>query len=713
MGRGMSKAERLRELERLYLQRAYSDIEMAERLGVNRTTVYRDRIALERSLPFVEEQAGRWRIERSRYLSQIRLNLAEALSLYLAARRASQQTHIAHIPVASALEKLALSLRQPMTERLVRAAEQILRQRQDPQRTAVFETVAQAWSEQRQLRLHYRALRDGVERVHHFAPYLIEPSPWTDGVYLIGHSREANRLLTLKLDRIVQAALLGPCALPEHFDEQELLRHAWGIWAGEPERVRLRFAPGLAARRLRESVWHPLEQVRELADGGCEWEAPIAEWQEMLPWIRGWGADVEVLEPLELREMLIEESKQMADIYHAPNSHAPNSHAPNSGPAFPYYTLYAKTSRLHEQVHLLLYHLIDVGHVALQLWKVALSQSIRQWLAELLDVDCEAAGRFIAFLAALHDLGKAGPAYQRKYSGPTLQQRLVQAGFILVHPSYSTATQSDVPHGTVSTWSLTKLLTEMAGLPRKFASMVATAIGGHHGAWPAPGATERLDDSGCNTWEQARRDLFWEVRGVFQPPVVRVPATTTELNAFLTVLSALTSISDWIGSREDAFPYVSRPMPTRQYAERAEQQAKDVVAHLGWEGWQAIGDPKGFLEMFPEITTLRPVQQAALDAAAEVALPVLVILEAPTGLGKTEVALALADIWTQRRQTRGVYVAMPTQATSNQMFDRVVRFLDHRYPDSFVNVCLAHGQAGINETLLNLRLHGIGEDVTG
>jgi len=36
---GMNKAERLEEMKRLYIQRAFSDIEMAERLGVDRTLI--------------------------------------------------------------------------------------------------------------------------------------------------------------------------------------------------------------------------------------------------------------------------------------------------------------------------------------------------------------------------------------------------------------------------------------------------------------------------------------------------------------------------------------------------------------------------------------------------------------------------------------------------------------------------------------------------
>jgi CRISPR-associated endonuclease/helicase Cas3 len=317
MGRAKTKTDHLREMERLYLLRSYSDSEMAERLGVDRSSVFRYRRELESETPIVEEESGRFRIDRARHISAIRLSTTEALSMYLAARRASQQTRFAHSHTASALEKLAVTLRQPMTQRLVKAADRVLAQRSDPARAAVFETVARAWIENLQLRLDYRPLNADRARTHRFDPYLLEPSPWSDSVYLIGHSDLARRVITLKLERIERAVLSGPFQPPPEFDDEALLKHAWGIWGSDepPVTVRLRFAPGVATRRLQESVWHPLERVSELPGGGCLWEAEIAEWREMLPWVRGWGADCEVLEPVEMREMMIGESRALFGLY--------------------------------------------------------------------------------------------------------------------------------------------------------------------------------------------------------------------------------------------------------------------------------------------------------------------------------------------------------------------------------------------------------------
>ena len=70
------------------------------------------------------------------------------------------------------------------------------------------------------------------------------------------------------------------------------------------------------AQRVGETRWHRTEQVTEQEDGCLLWRALIAEPQEMLPWIRGWGADCEVLAPEGLRTALIEEVNKLKSIYH-------------------------------------------------------------------------------------------------------------------------------------------------------------------------------------------------------------------------------------------------------------------------------------------------------------------------------------------------------------------------------------------------------------
>lgn len=388
MSRGLNRSERLKELERLYVQRGFTDIEMGERLGVTRTTAYKDRILLETQVPLTKDKDGRWRIDRSRYISEIRVDLYEALVLYLAARRSSRQHQLAGKHAANGVEKLATALHQPMTQRLVKTADVILSQKGVGERTAVLETIARAWAENIKVRLTYRALESSQTKTHLVTPYLIEPSHWSDSTYLIGHSDLNDDIIPFKIERIEQATLtteqFDP---PDNFDEQTLLRHAWGIWYADkdPITVKLRFAPGRATRRLKESVWHPSEEVTDLENGGCVWKAKVDEWREMLPWVRSWGADVEVLEPVALREKLIKETLGLANIYQLSSTEKGN---PIMNIFEQYLTLRGKTAP-----ELTIFeHSSDVYHIALYLLEA--NKEVVQ------NPDLVKAG------ALLHDVGK-------------------------------------------------------------------------------------------------------------------------------------------------------------------------------------------------------------------------------------------------------------------------------------------------------------------
>lgn len=318
--RSVRRSELIHEMERLYADHAFSDSELAQRLEVDRSTIYRTRIFMERDLglPFVEDAPGRYRLDRRRQLGSLRLTPIEALALYLGGRRLQQQTRIAHLPTAAALEKLAVVLRQPMMGHLVRAAQEVLDQEADPQQARNVEQLVEGWITGRKVRVRYRRPNAAAASIHTLSPYQLEPSVWSDAVYVIGYSDLYDTVITMKLNRIEHATVTTePFAVPETFDSHEMLQYAWGIWRPSdraPQIVRLRFSPAVAPR-VRETTWHPSQKIRDLPDGGAEWEAQIAEWREMEPWVRGWGAEVEVLAPDELRRSVIAAVRAAAERY--------------------------------------------------------------------------------------------------------------------------------------------------------------------------------------------------------------------------------------------------------------------------------------------------------------------------------------------------------------------------------------------------------------
>jgi CRISPR-associated endonuclease/helicase Cas3 len=370
----------------------------------------------------------------------------------------------------------------------------------------------------------------------------------------------------------------------------------------------------------------------------------------------------------------------------------------------PYRRLWAKTNRATGEIHPLIYHLIDVGSCALSLWKQAFPESTRNYFSQALQTTDENACNLIAFLNSLHDLGKACPNFQSKY--PPVTPHLLSAGFTFPDARF----YEPHAHGLVTSWAVEPLLKDW-GMPARMARYSAIVLGGHHGSWPTPGeilSPHRKSNLGGGEWEQARQAIFETLLNIFKPQHGGIPDGRKERNALLTMLSGYITIADWLGSMQNHFLFTDPDLPIAEYIAISRQRAANALKQTGWEGWQPSGSMESFHGLFGFLPY--PVQSQAIEIASQLDLPALVIIEAPTGSGKTETAFSIADQWIQRGNGRGVYVAMPTQATSNQMFDRTRRFLEIRYPHEPVNLQLTHGQAILSERLEQILLGEIGEE---
>jgi CRISPR-associated endonuclease/helicase Cas3 len=319
-----TKSERLIQLEHLLLAhpRGLHRSEIARRLGVHRSTAARYVTELSSFLPVNEDDHGLIGINRDSYLGHIRLTIHESLSLYLASRLMADRMDRFNPHAASALRKLGQSLQAfspTIADHIVAEAEKVegSRARRDPVYLSVLETLTRGWSEGRTVELLHHSAHRNADDVYHFAVYLIVPYAVGQTVQAIGQCAGEKHLRTLRIDRILQATLTTDTYTIPH-DEKiaRMLENAWGIWYSdaEPVDVVLRFSAQVA-HRVRETVWHASQDLTDLPGGKLIWRAHIAEPREMVPWIRGWGADVEVLAPAELRQRIAEEARAMAELY--------------------------------------------------------------------------------------------------------------------------------------------------------------------------------------------------------------------------------------------------------------------------------------------------------------------------------------------------------------------------------------------------------------
>lgn len=359
--------------------------------------------------------------------------------------------------------------------------------------------------------------------------------------------------------------------------------------------------------------------------------------------------------------------------------------------------------------HPLVYHLIDSAAVAAVLWEQALTAGAREQFSGWLQLPPEECGRLLIYWTSLHDLGKAAPSFQIKH--PPTVDALKTLGF-----DFPTLTQAEIRHHSLlSQWALEDFASEINIRPIGAFNRFRYAIGGHHGSFHFQEdqvfSLARIKNLGNARWQASRRRLFTALTRFFAPPAPPpLNFSQTASNAFFNLLTGFFVAADWISSQEDPFQYHPQKIALAAYWQRSLELARSSVARSGWLGWQPDDGRPGFTDLFG----FQPytLQQNILAAAESLQDPFLMIVEAPTGCGKTEAALTVADRAIRSSRLRGCYVAMPTQATSDQMFERTRSFLQKRFPTQRINFQLVHGNALINEDFQRTRLAAV-EDKEG
>jgi proteasome accessory factor B len=282
-------------------------------------TIYRDIRALDEELgvPVFQAGRGRYGIEKKYFLPPLRLTLPEAVVLFLSSRLIARWSDEYDQAVISAFTKLADLLPQPIARHVAAAMLSVGRADPNEPFTRNFAQVAQAWADGRVIEFDYEAA-GGERRRARVRPYFLEPDAAGRSVYLIGHDETVDAMRTYKVERIRSATLTADrYEIPDEFDPDRWLAHSWGIWSSdgtEVVEVRLRFDASVA-HRVRESIWHRSQQLKELPDGRVELTVKVAGIVEIRPWIMSWGDAVEVLEPPALRDVVATAVRRLSERY--------------------------------------------------------------------------------------------------------------------------------------------------------------------------------------------------------------------------------------------------------------------------------------------------------------------------------------------------------------------------------------------------------------
>ncbi|WP_337845686.1 CRISPR-associated endonuclease Cas3'' [Thermus sp.] len=361
--------------------------------------------------------------------------------------------------------------------------------------------------------------------------------------------------------------------------------------------------------------------------------------------------------------------------------------------------LWAKSG---EPYHPLLAHMLDTAAVASEILRREPPRTLRLYAEDWGLSEAETLA-WSSFLVGLHDLGKASPIFQMAWEEGA--QRVRESGL-----DWDEELKAHwVAHGVFTDLFLQSLL-EKRGLSRRVAGDLAMALGAHHGFPATPG--ERKKGKQHLALEAGP---WWEVRTWLMDQLARTlgavyPKVETARPEAILRIMALASFADWVASDPALFPYGRAPSDPH-YWQEAQELAKKGLDKLGWRPHRPF-ENKGFQELFPHIPKPNPLQEAVPALLKEVEKPVLLLVEAPMGMGKTEGALYAYHLLQRALGHRGLYVALPTQATGNGLFPRVRAFLE-KASAGRVELQLQHGAALLNPEygalLEGIHPEGVGE----
>jgi CRISPR-associated endonuclease/helicase Cas3 len=305
------------------------------------------------------------------------------------------------------------------------------------------------------------------------------------------------------------------------------------------------------------------------------------------------------------------------------------------------------------------------------------------------------AGLFV-FLLALHDIGKLSRPFQGKV--PELWPTS-----LLGQPDGPPP--RDPGHPVTGAWLLRRALAnELAELfPQWSGDEIAHFLApfvGHHGK-PVPDAD--LAENRISTRElfgqrclDAAPSFLAIMRELFKPQSVPKPERLV-VNASSWSYAGLTVLADWIGSRQSWFPYAAPDRhPGAYLVEVARPRAAEAL-RLAALAVTRASSATGYRALTNQIHQPSPIQSWAETIALPDG-PFVAFIEDVTGGGKTEAALILGHRLLAAGRARGVYLALPTMATANAMYERLAACYRRMFADGETpSLALAHGSARLHK----------------
>jgi proteasome accessory factor B len=301
--------------------RSYTPDELSQELEVSRRTVFRDLNMLELAgVPYYfDQERNTYRICQHFFLPPVNLTLGEALTMLVLARHLGRTDKL---PLLTDGSRAAAKLQSVLPEAIRRHVGDVLEHvnvsllpmaRHDGL-DGVFDRLTGAVVGRRACRMRYDSLHDGRELDITVHPLRVtfHGRAW----YLLAFSPTHGEVRTFKLARIRELSVLDDVFVPPaDVRLEQPFGQAWSmIPEGRLYDVHLRFEPKVATN-VAEVQWHPSQRTTANADGTLDFRVRVDGLGEIRWWILGYGDQVQVLAPPQLRQQVAQVARSMAARY--------------------------------------------------------------------------------------------------------------------------------------------------------------------------------------------------------------------------------------------------------------------------------------------------------------------------------------------------------------------------------------------------------------
>jgi predicted DNA-binding transcriptional regulator YafY len=222
-------------------------------------------------------------------------------------------------PAQSAARKLESSL-PPALRKQLRSVADAIRIRLEPAnplegQSPVYQQLLDAIALRRCVRIEYNSFTDGQVIRTRLSTYrmLFSRHSW----YAIGRSSLYRAVRTFNVGRFRRLEIAEEnYSILKNFSLEHYLGNAWHLVPelGPNREVLIRFAKKVAGN-VAEVAWHKTQRLQWNPDGTLEYRVSVSGLNEISWWILGYGDQAQVIEPPELRQLIVKHAQRMLEQY--------------------------------------------------------------------------------------------------------------------------------------------------------------------------------------------------------------------------------------------------------------------------------------------------------------------------------------------------------------------------------------------------------------